>query len=124
MSLLWLNIVVGVILLTATSYVVATTPPQTIVDTGLLPVIAAALLYILSQCLRGIRLMILAIPTLEVSGRTTFALQFYTAAVAAVIPFKLGEIFRIQQLASISQRPVAAIVSILQGPKSVQRSLI
>lgn len=84
------------------------------VEAGGLPAIAvAAILYFASHFLRCIRLALLATPILDMSARTGLLLHLYTAPVAVAIPFKLGELFRIQQLASTSRRVAATLVMVV-----------
>lgn len=70
----------------------------------------SALLYLASHTLRCVRLALLAIPILGVSGRTAMLLHLYTAPAALVLPLKLGELLRLQQLAAVSGRVTATIV--------------
>ncbi len=62
---------------------------------------AAALLYLLSHGLRAARLAILATPILGISGRSAGLLHFVTAPAALLLPLKLGELLRFQQLNSL-----------------------
>ena len=81
-------------------------------------VIAAGFLYLCSHGLRCIRLAIIATPMIKLSARTTALIQLYTAPLVLVLPWKLGELLRIQQLASASDRPIETIVAVV-----VERSL-
>jgi hypothetical protein len=78
----------------------------------------AGLLYLASHLLRCVRLALLATPILGMSARTAMLIHLYTAPVALALPLKLGELFRIQQLGSVSKRLIATIVTVL-----VERSL-
>ena len=76
----------------------------------LLPIVAAACLYGLSHLLRAVRLAIIAGPALNLRLRTVISLHFFTAPVSFIVPFKLGELFRLQQLAWLSQNRVGALI--------------
>ena len=72
-----------------------------------------AVLYLIAHCLRGVRLALLAASACDVSVRTTFLLHLFTAPTALILPFKLGEVFRLQQLMMITGKPVGALVVLL-----------
>ena len=76
-------------------------------------VLVSAGIYVLSHFVRAIRLAMLAGPLLGVSGRTAIALHFATAPVALVLPFKLGELVRLQQLAVVGKSFPSAVVLVL-----------
>lgn len=56
------------------------------------------LLYLASHGCRAVRLALLATPLLGTSGRSAALLQLVTAPAALVLPLKLGELLRFQQL--------------------------
>lgn len=70
-------------------------------------------LYLLAHGLRGVRLALLSASAYNVSARTTFLLHLFTAPAALVLPFKLGEVFRLQQLMMITGKPIGALVILL-----------
>jgi Lysylphosphatidylglycerol synthase TM region len=106
------TIVVAAVLAAATLFALAT--PGGSAGLWLAPsFLLAALLYLVSHLLRCVRLALLATPILGMSARTAMLIHLYTAPVALALPFKLGELFRIQQLASVSKRLIATIVTIL-----------
>lgn len=76
-------------------------------------VLIAAFLYGISHVARAVRLAILAAPSLNMHIRTVALLQFYTAPVSFIVPYKVGELFRLQQLAWLSRDPVGALVVLL-----------
>lgn len=107
-----MTIVVGAVLVVATLFAFWT--PGGSAGLKLAPgVLLAALLYLFSHLLRCLRLALLAVPILGISARTAMLIHLYTAPVALALPFKLGEFFRIQQLAAVSKRLIATIVMIL-----------
>lgn len=60
--------------------------------------LAAVLFYGLGHLLRALRLTVIAVPILKLPARLLFSLHFYTAPVSLALPFKLGELYRFQQL--------------------------
>lgn len=72
-----------------------------------------AVFYLIAHFLRGARLALLAASACDVSVRTTFLLHLFTAPTALILPFKLGEVFRLQQLMMVTGRPVGALVVLL-----------
>jgi hypothetical protein len=70
-------------------------------------------LYLIAHCLRAVRLALLTASAFDVSARTTFLLHLFTAPVALVLPFKLGEVFRLQQLIMVTGRPVGSLIVLL-----------
>lgn len=76
-------------------------------------VLAAAVLYGAAHVLRAARLALLAAPALNMRVRTVVLLHFYTAPVSFIVPFKLGELFRWQQLAWLSRNPGGSLLIVL-----------
>lgn len=76
-------------------------------------VLAAAVLYGLSHVLRAARLALLAAPALNMHVRTVLLLHFHTAPVSFIVPFKLGELYRWQQLAWLSRNPAGSLLILL-----------
>lgn len=74
---------------------------------------AAAALYGFAHALRAARLALLAAPTLNMHVRTVVLLHFHTAPVSFVVPFKLGELYRWQQLAWLSRNPGGSLLIVL-----------
>ena len=75
--------------------------------------LAAAALYGFSHVLRALRLALLAAPALGMNIRTIVLLHFHTAPVSFIVPFKLGELYRWQQLAWLSGDPIGSLVILL-----------
>lgn len=75
--------------------------------------LAAAALYGLSHVLRALRLALLAAPALGMNIRTIVLLHFHTAPVSFIVPFKLGELYRWQQLAWLSGDWIGSLVILL-----------
>lgn len=73
----------------------------------------AMALYLLAHVLRALRLGIIAGPLLGASVRTTAALHFVCAPLVTVIPMKLGELVRLQQLWLIGRRLSGAVIALL-----------
>ncbi len=73
----------------------------------------AAVLYGVSHVLRAVRLALLAAPALGMHIRTIVLLHFHTAPVSFIVPFKLGELYRWQQLAWLSGSPIGSLVILL-----------
>lgn len=63
--------------------------------------LGSAGLYLASHLLRAVRLALLATPVLGLSGRSAALLHIVTAPASLLLPFKLGEILRYQQLYSL-----------------------
>lgn len=61
-------------------------------------VLGPILLYLASHGCRAVRLALLATPILGTSGRSAALLQLVTAPAALLLPLKLGELVRFQQL--------------------------
>ena len=76
-------------------------------------VLTAAVLYGAAHVLRAARLALLAAPALNMRVRTVVLLHFYTAPVSFIVPFKLGELFRWQQLAWLSRNPGGSLLIVL-----------
>lgn len=75
--------------------------------------LAAAVLYGLAHALRAARLALLAAPALNMHVRTVVLLHFHTAPVSFIVPFKLGELYRWQQLAWLSRNPGGSLLIVL-----------
>ena len=95
------------------------TPPHQILDAlGALrgawaAVLAVTVLYGAAHVLRAVRLALLAAPALNLHVRTVVLLHFHTAPVSFIIPFKLGELYRWQQLAWLSRNPGGSLLIVL-----------
>ena len=76
-------------------------------------VLAAAMLYGAAHVLRAARLALLAAPVLNMRVRTVLLLHFHTAPVSFIVPFKLGELYRWQQLAWLSRNPGGSLLIVL-----------
>lgn len=76
-------------------------------------VFAAAILYGLAHVLRAARLALLAAPALNMHVRTVVLLHVHTAPVSFIVPFKLGELYRWQQLAWLSRNPGGSLLIVL-----------
>lgn len=76
-------------------------------------VLAAAVLYGAAHVLRAARLALLAAPALNMRVRTVVLLHFHTAPVSFIVPFKLGELYRWQQLAWLSRNPGGSLLIVL-----------
>lgn len=76
-------------------------------------VLAAAVLYGFAHALRAARLALLAAPALNMHVRTVVLLHFHTAPVSFIVPFKLGELYRWQQLAWLSRNPGGSLLIVL-----------
>lgn len=72
--------------------------------------LAAGALYLLAHGLRALRLAMLAVPLLGVSGRSAALLHLATAPVTLLLPLKLGELVRLHQLAVMSRQVANAVV--------------
>ncbi len=76
-------------------------------------VLAATILYGAAHVLRAVRLALLAAPALNMHVRTVVLLHFHTAPVSFIVPFKLGELYRWQQLAWLSRNPGGSLMIVL-----------
>ncbi len=68
-------------------------------------IVGAALLYLLAHLLRALRLTIM-IHDDRVGLRETFAAHFVAAGASLLIPFKLGELFRVSEVARLLRSPL------------------
>jgi hypothetical protein len=82
-------------------------------DLPILAALAALAVYLFSNVLRGLRIAILSIDLLGVSGRTAALMHLVTAPVALVMPFKSGEILRWHQLWRLSGSGIYALIALL-----------
>lgn len=83
---------------------------------GDLPVIAAllaGLIYLGSHVLRALRLSLLSMDMLGISGRTAALMHFVTAPLALILPFKTGELLRLHQLWRLSGTVIYALIVLL-----------
>lgn len=76
-------------------------------------ILAAMALYAASHVLRAARLAVLAAPALNLHVRTVLLLHFHTAPVSFIVPFKLGELYRWQQLAWLSKNVAGSLLILL-----------
>lgn len=76
-------------------------------------VLAAAALYGAAHVIRAARLALLAAPALNMHVRTVVLLHFHTAPVSFIVPFKLGELYRWQQLGWLSRNPGGSLLIVL-----------
>ncbi len=76
-------------------------------------VLTAAVLYGAAHVLRAARLAVLAAPALGMRVRAVVLLHFHTAPVSFIVPFKLGELYRWQQLAWLSRNPGGSLLIVL-----------
>ena len=75
--------------------------------------LTAMTVFLLSHVLRAIRLTLITSSVLYVSGRTTSLMHFVTAPFGSILPYKLGEIVRLQQLWRTGRSFSGAIVVLL-----------
>ena len=78
-----------------------------------LAALVAVVLYGTAHVLRAARLALLAAPALNLRARTVVLLHFHAAPVSFIVPFKLGELYRWQQLAWLSRNPGGALLIVL-----------
>ena len=71
------------------------------------PLIGAAALYVLAHLLRALRLTVM-IHDERVGLRDTFSAHFVAAGASLLIPFKLGEVFRVAEVARLLRSPLRA----------------
>lgn len=74
-----------------------------VADRPLFAILLAWGAYLLSHLFRATRLAILATPVMSVKIRSLFLLHFHAAVVVLTCPFKLGELYRMRELALISR---------------------
>lgn len=72
-------------------------------------IIGACSLYLLAHLLRALRLVVM-IQDERVGLRETFTAHFVAAGASLFIPFKLGEVFRIAEVARLLRSPVRALL--------------
>ncbi|MEE3624775.1 lysylphosphatidylglycerol synthase domain-containing protein [Nitrospirillum sp. BR 11752] len=75
--------------------------------------ILAIFLYALAHVVRALRLAIIAAPVIGGSARTMFLLHFQVTPVSFSLPFKLGDIYRLQQLGGPAGEWARALLVIL-----------
>lgn len=107
------HMAVAVLLLATLVRAATGAPGQALGQADIFAILIAALLYFLSHFLRCIRLSLLAVPLLGMSVRTAVTLHLYTAPVALALPFKLGELFRVQQIYAASRQLTATLVMVV-----------
>lgn len=73
------------------------------------PLFGAVSLYLLAHLLRALRLVVI-VHDERVGLRDTFAAHFIAAGASLLIPFKLGELFRVAEVARLVRSPVRAIL--------------
>ncbi|HEX2838104.1 MAG TPA: lysylphosphatidylglycerol synthase domain-containing protein [Phycisphaerales bacterium] len=76
---------------------------------GWAAVIGACSLYVLAHLLRALRLVVM-IQDERVGLRETFTAHFVAAGASLFIPFKLGEVFRVAEVARLLRSPVRALL--------------
>jgi len=81
--------------------------------TPVLAAFGAGIIYIVSHILRAVRLAVLSMSMLGISGRTAALMHFATAPVSLMLPFKLGEIVRLYELWKMSGTAVYALIVLL-----------
>lgn len=91
---------------TTRSGVLAGTPPIAIC-------LAAALLYLLSHVLRAVRIAVVVMPFLGISFRSALLLHLFVAPWTLLLPFKLDELLRFNELSRLSAAPERALAAIL-----------
>lgn len=99
------------VILFASSYPVLDMLP--VLHEAWVAILAAMALYAASHVLRAARLAVLAAPALNLHVRTVLLLHFHTAPVSFIVPFKLGELYRWQQLAWLSQNVAGSLLILL-----------
>lgn len=72
------------------------------------PIALAAGAYLLSHVVRALRLVLLSAHP-EVPVRSTVLVHFYTAAVSAITPLKLGDILRIAEITALTRSASRAL---------------
>jgi len=73
----------------------------------------AGAIYLGSHCVRAVRLAVMASRLLGISGRSSGLLHLVTSPSTMIIPFKLGEIFRLHQLWYLGRSFPGALIIIL-----------
>lgn len=73
----------------------------------------AALIYLTSHALRALRLALLSMDMLGISGRTAALMHFTTAPFTLVLPFKSGELLRLHQLWQLGGTAIYAVIVLL-----------
>ncbi|MDZ5650608.1 hypothetical protein ULB03_26250 [Nitrospirillum sp. BR 11828] len=76
-------------------------------------VILAIAFYGLGHALRAVRLAVVGVPLLRWPARALLLLHFRTAPTSFVLPFKLGELYRFQQLGGLSVDGARALLVIV-----------
>lgn len=75
--------------------------------------VAACFVYLLSHTVRAIRFAIVATRILPLRARMLALLHFNAAPVSIVLPFKLGDLYRLQQLSQLEGNVVRPLLVIL-----------
>ncbi|MEO0678806.1 MAG: hypothetical protein AAF192_00160 [Pseudomonadota bacterium] len=108
----WARAAAFALLLAATGLVFALLRPF-LQDLPWIAILSAGLLYLTSHGLRAVRLALLSIDLLGVSGRTAALMHLATAPIALVLPFKSGELLRLHELWRLSGAAVYAAAMLL-----------
>lgn len=85
------------------------------VSTGrlVLACLAGGTAYVLSHAMRAVRLAVIAMPLLGISFRTTVLLHFFVAPWSLVMPLKLDELIRLNELRRAGRSLSRAIVTLM-----------
>jgi hypothetical protein len=75
--------------------------------------VAAAFFYAVSHVMRATRLAVIAMPFLGISFRSGLALHLFVAPWSILMPFKLDELIRYNELCRLSRSPARAFATIL-----------
>jgi len=87
--------------------------PRTLQAADARVALAAGAIYLAAHGLRAVRLAVLAGPLLGITARTAGLLHLVTAPLALLAPLKLGELFRLQQLAVTSGQLANSVLVLL-----------
>ncbi|MEO7384068.1 MAG: hypothetical protein ABIU18_03955, partial [Novosphingobium sp.] len=72
--------------------------------------VLGGLLYLASHLTRAVRISVISMPMLGVSLRTVFLLHFFVAPWSILLPFKLDEVARWNELRRVGNSPIRALL--------------
>lgn len=75
--------------------------------------VVAAILYLMSHLMRAVRIAVVAMPFMGISFRSAVLLHLFIAPWTLLLPFKLDEFLRLNELSRLSAAPERAVAAIL-----------
>jgi len=106
-------IIPPVLIIIALSLRIDAVPQGTAHSTGLLQLSAAVIVYLMAHVFRAARFSLIAARIVPLRMRTLGMVYFNAAPVSLLVPFKLGELYRLQQLGLLVGNIVRPVLILL-----------